>query len=91
MENQAIDGNQRGTWTAYNETTGQVERVRCDPVTNALLVYAVTADSNSPQALNTAKTDANNRPTALAYNETTGMPEALRCGTDGSLLVILAS
>lgn len=83
-----IDANDRGTWTAYNATTGLVERVYCDPVTNALLVFGVPTDGNTPTTLNTAKIDANDRNTLLALNDTSGLVEALRCDSNGSLLVI---
>lgn len=83
-----IDVNDKPTWLAYNDTTGLVETVYTDPVTGALLIFAVSTDSNTPGTLNTAKIDANDNATLLGYNETTGLVEALRCGTDGSLLVI---
>jgi len=88
MENQAIDPNDIGTWTAYNDATGNIERVRVDPVTNALLVYAVTWDGNTPTSLNNTKIDANDKATEIGLDDTTGLIEAFRCGTDGSLLVV---
>jgi hypothetical protein len=88
MSNTAkIDQNDKPTWLAYNETTGLVEPVYCDPITNELLIYIVDSDSNTPTTLNTAKIDANDKPTELGYNETTGLVEALRCGTGGELLI----
>lgn len=83
----AIDSNTKSTWTAYNETTGQIERVYCDPVTGALLVYVVPFDGNMPTTLNNAKIDANDKGTMTAYNETTGLVESLRCGNGGELLL----
>lgn len=84
-----IDQNDKPTWLAYNDTTGLVETVYTDPVTNALYIFLVTPDSNTPATLNTAKIDENDHPTQLAYNDTTGLTEAMRCGTNGELLVII--
>lgn len=86
-----IDSNDKPTWLAYNETTGGVESVYCDPITNALYIFGVASDANTPTALNRARIDANDYPTQLAYNDTTSLPEAMRCGTDGSLLAIIVS
>lgn len=85
-----IDSNDKPSWLAYNETTGLVETVYCDPITNALYVYRVEADGNTPTTLNTAKIDANDYPTQLGYNETTGLTEALRCTDGGALLITIA-
>ena len=82
------DQNDVKTWLAYNDTTGIVEPVRVDPVTDALLVYEVSADANSPATLNNAKIDQNDQSTLLGFNETTGLVEALRSGVNGELLVI---
>ncbi len=82
-----IDQNDKPTWLAYNETTGLVETVYCDPITNALYVYGVTADGNSPTTLNTAQIDANGKPTELGYNETSGLTECMRCTDEGALLI----
>lgn len=87
MANNRIDNNQRGTWTAVNDTTGFVENIRVDPIFNAVLVYGISADANVPIALNNARIDANNRNTMTAYNETTGLIEAMRCGNGGELLI----
>lgn len=85
--NAAIDANTRDTWTAYNDTTGQIERVYCDPVTNALLVFGVAADGNTPTAINRALIDGNTRNAATGFNDTSGLIEAFRCGNGGELLV----
>lgn len=87
MNTAKIDANTKSTWTALNETTGQIERVYCDPVTGALLVYAVVASGNAPTTRNNVKTDANDKGTQGALNETTGLVEALRCGNGGELLI----
>jgi hypothetical protein len=87
----AIDNNNKGTLTAYNDTTGQIERVYCDPVNGALYIFNVAADANVPTTLNTAKIDENHKDTLLGYNETTGLPEALRCGANGELLAVVVS
>lgn len=86
-----IDQNDKPTWLAYNETTGLVETVYCDPITNALYVYGVTADANVPTTLNNAKIDENDKPTELGYNETTGLTECLRCNSSGVLLTKVVS
>lgn len=83
-----IDSNDKPTWLAYNETTGQVESVRVDPVLGYLEVFGVVADANVPTAISTAAIDANANSTLTAYNETSGLIEALRCGTNGELLII---
>lgn len=88
MSQARIDQNDKSTWLAYNETTGLVENVVVDPLTNALLVYIVSRDTNTPTTLNTARIDENDKATTLGYNETTGLVEAFRCGNDGSLLII---
>lgn len=88
MSQARIDQNDKPTWLALNDTTGLVENVRVDPVTNALLVYVVSQDANTPTTLNTARIDANDKATALGYNDTSGLVEALRCGSNGELLVI---
>lgn len=82
-----IDQNDKPTWLAYNETTGLVEPVMCDPVTGSLYIYVVAADSNTPTAINRALIDSNDNATQIGYNDTSGLIECLRCGTDGSLLV----
>lgn len=89
MSNARIDQNDKPTWLAYNETTGLVENVYVDPITNALLIFIVASDSNTPTALHAAKIDANDYPTQIAYNETTGLIESLRCGSNGELLINL--
>jgi hypothetical protein len=86
-----IDQNDKPTWLAYNETTGLVETVYCDPITNALYVYGVVADANTPTTLNNAKIDENDYPTQLGYNETSGLPECLRVGSTGGLLINIVS
>lgn len=86
-----IDQNDKPTWLAYNETTGLVETVYVDPITNALYLFGIAADANTPIALNSAKIDGNDKPTELGYNETTGLVESLRCGSGGELLVIEVS
>lgn len=86
-----IDSNDKPTWLAYNETTGLVETVYCDPINNALYVFGVAADANTPTTLNVAKIDANDKPTELGYNESSGLPEALRCGSAGELLIKIVS
>ncbi len=85
-----IDQNDKPTWLAYNETTGLVETVACDPITNALYVHIDAASGNTPATLNTAKIDENDKPTELGYNEDSGLSEALRCTDDGTLLVTIA-
>lgn len=85
-----IDANDKPTWLAYNETTGLVETVACDPITNALYVYGVTEVTSTPNTLNVAQIDANDHETKLAYNQTTGLPETLRCTDDGTLLINIA-
>lgn len=91
MASANIDSNQKGTWTAYNETTGLVERVRVDPVLNAVLVFGVASDASVPTSVNRAKIDGNSKGTATGYDDTTGSVEAMRCGNDGSLLVKIVS
>lgn len=86
-----IDQNDKPTWLAYNETTGLVETVYCDPITNALYVFGVTADANTPTALNAAQIDENDKATQLGYNETTRLTECLRCGNGGELLIKIVS
>lgn len=86
-----IDQNDKPTWLAHNETTGLVETVYCDPVNNALYVFGVAADANTPTALNVAQIDENDKPTQLGYNETTGLTECLRCGSGGELLIKIVS
>lgn len=88
MANSAIDQNHKNTWTAINDTTGAIERVRVDPVLGYVEVFGVAADANIPTTLNTAKIDENHKETLLGYNETTGQPEAIRCSINGDLLVI---
>ncbi len=83
-----IDQNDKPTWLAYNETTGLVETVYCDPITNVLYVFGVAADANTPTALNVAQIDANDKATEIGYNEMSGLTECFRCGNDGSLLII---
>ena len=83
-----IDSNDKPVLLAYNETTGLVEPVRVDPTLGYLEVFGVTADSNTPTAINRAFIDANDNATLTAYNETTGLIEALRCGTGGELLIV---
>jgi hypothetical protein len=90
MDNANIDYNSRNVLTAYNETTGLIENLKVDPVTGALLVYGIAADSNTPTPYTRAGIDGNSRNTLSAWNETTNSIEALRCGSDGSLLIIEA-
>lgn len=75
----------------YNETTGQVEPARVDPVTGALLVYGVLASTGSPSAVTTFSRDENHVAVKGAYNETTGLVEAVRCTDDNTLLVKIES
>lgn len=82
-----IDQNDKPTILAYNETTGAVETVYCDPITNVLYAFGVVPDGNTPTTLNHAKIDSNDRPTATAYNATSGSLEALRCSANGELLI----
>ena len=90
MANAKIDVNDKPTWIAYNETTGEVEPVACDPVTGALYVHLVTQSVTLPTSLQNAKIDANENSTQLGYNETTGAIEAMRCASSGELLVFIA-
>jgi len=83
-----IDDNNKPVIRTLNSTTGLVDYLYCDPVTNAILVYGVTADGNTPTAINRAFIDDNNKPTLTGYNETSGLIEALRCGSGGELLII---
>ena len=83
-----IDDNDKPVMRAWNDTTGKVDYVYCDPVTNAILVYAVAPDGNTPTAIHRAFIDDNTNPTLTGYNETSGLIEALRCGANGELLVI---
>jgi len=83
-----IDQNDVKTWLAYNETTGLVEPVRVDPVTDALLIYIVAPCSDAALTLNSAKIDENDTKTLLGYNETTGLVESLRCCDGGELLIL---
>ena len=83
-----IDQNDTGTLLAQNDTTGLTERLRVDPVLDALEVFVVANDALTPTALNHAKIDANDKATLLAFNETSGLVEALRCSSDGVLKVI---
>lgn len=87
--NARIDENDVKTWLAYNDTTGQVERVLVEPITGALEIFIVAPDGNVPTTLNNAKIDANDVRTLLGYNETSGLPEALRCGVNGELLIMI--
>lgn len=89
MSTAKIDQNDKATWLAYNETTGNVETVRVDPVFGAVEIYVTLGSSATPTTLNTAKIDGNDRGTLLGYNETSGSTEAIRCDTNGNLLVIL--
>ena len=84
-----IDSNDKPTWLAYNETTGLVEPVYVDPVTNVLYVFGVAPGSETPTEIDRARIDANDKPTEIAYNETTGGVEALRCDINGVLLVVV--
>lgn len=87
LDRAKIDQNDNPTWIAYNETTGGVEAVAVDPITNALYVFGVSPDGNTPTTLNNAKIDANDSATEIGYNDTSGEIEALRCGNNGELLV----
>jgi len=82
-----IDQNDKPTWLAYNETTGLLETVVCDPITNALYVYGVTAVASTPNTLNVAQIDANDNATQIGYDEDAGTIEALRCTDGGALLI----
>lgn len=82
-----IDGNERNTISLYNETTGLIEPARVDPVTGALLIFAVSPDANTPTTFNRAGIDGNSKNTLSAWNDTTNSIEALRCGTSGALLI----
>lgn len=87
MSDAKIDQNDKPTWLAYNDTTGLVEPVRVDPVTEAIEVFAVTDTSLVYTAIPNAKIDGNDKATLLGYNETTGLVEALRGGANGELLI----
>lgn len=82
-----IDQNDKPVWLALNETTGLIEPVYVDPITNELPIYVTIESENTPTAINTAKIDANDKATEIAFNETTGLIEALRCGSHGELLI----
>jgi hypothetical protein len=82
-----IDDNNKPVIRTLNDTTGKVDYLYCDPVTNAILVYAVAPDGNTPTAINRAFIDDSNKPTLLGYNETSGLIDALRCGVNGELLI----
>ena len=88
MDNARIDENDKPTWLAYNETTGEVEPVAVDPDTGALLVLATPYSLQEPTAITTAKIDENENATLLAYNETTDTVECIRCTTDNEILLI---
>ncbi|HWA06768.1 MAG TPA: hypothetical protein VG961_09485 [Ignavibacteria bacterium] len=88
MTNAYIDENERNTLTAWNETTGEIEPLYVDPVTGALLVYAVSISSPTVTAFDRAGIDDNSRNTLSAWNDTTGSVEALRCDSSGNLLVM---
>ncbi len=85
----AIDSNNRATLIALNDTTGLPERLRVDPILNALEIFGVVDDGLTPTAYNHAGIDANNRATLIALNDTTGLIEALRSDTNGVLKVLL--
>lgn len=85
-----IDENDAKTWLAYNETTSLIEHVVVDPILNALYIFLITPDINTPTTLNNAKIDENDVKTLLGYNETTGLVEALKCGDGGELLVLIS-
>lgn len=82
-----IDGNDKPTWIAYNETTGLVEPVRVDPIFGYVEIFVVADTGGTFTAIPNAKIDGNDNGTLTGYNETTGLIEALRCDTGGSLLV----
>ena len=91
MNTAKIDQNDVKTWLAYNETTGLVEPIRVDPVTDAILVYEVAIDANTPTDINDAHIDQNDVKTKLAYNNITDKTECFRCGNLGELLIIEAT
>jgi hypothetical protein len=82
-----IDANTRNSWSLYNETTGIIEPARVDPVTGALLIYAVGNISATPSSFNRAGIDGNGRDTLAGLDETTNSIEAFRCDSSGNLLV----
>jgi hypothetical protein len=82
-----IDGNTRNTWLLYNETTGGIEPARVDPVTGALLVYAVGNVTATPASYNRNGIDGNSRNTLGGWDDTTSSVEAFRCDNSGNLLV----
>ena len=82
-----IDQNDVKTWLAYNETTGLVEPVQVDPITGAILVYAVPDTGLTYTTVEGAKIDANDVKTITAYNNILDKIESLRCGRGGELLI----
>lgn len=84
-----IDENTRDTLSLYNETTGQIEPARVDPVTGALLIYAVgNLTPPSPASFNRAGIDGNSRNTLSGWNDATSSIESFRSDNSGNLLVI---
>jgi len=81
-----IDDNDKPVIRTYNDDTGKVDYLYCDPITNAILVFGMPVDANSPTAIHRAFIDDNNKPTLTGYNETSGLIEATRCGVNGELL-----
>lgn len=90
MAQEKIDSNGRNTWGLYNETTGLIEDAVVDPILDALLIFGVTPDANTPTSVDRAKIDGNGRNTLSAFNEDTNGVESLRCGTEGELLIVMA-
>jgi hypothetical protein len=83
-----IDGNTRDTWSLWNDTTGLIEPARVDPVTGALLVYAVGNASVTTTSFNRAGIDGNGRDTLSGWDDTTSSIESFRSDNSGNLLVI---
>ena len=82
-----IDDNNKSVMRTLNDDTKLVDFVYCDSVTDAILVYAVAPDANTPTSINRAFIDDNTNSTLTGYNETSGLIEALRCGVNGELLI----
>lgn len=82
-----IDESSRNTWSAMNESTGLIEPVLCDPVSNAIYVYGVADSAGTYTALDRAFIDENGRNTMTAWNDDTSMVDALRCSDEGYILV----
>lgn len=85
-----MDDNHVTPILCYNETTGQAEPARVDPVTGALLVYGVKDTLGTPSAVTVFDRDGNHVPVKGAYNETTGLVEAVRCTANNYLVMVEA-